>query len=155
MGIDPKKLQAFTQGGQPPDDGGDEGVEHEDVGGGEGAKKKKQHEAEEAEEGGEGKFGQLLPLLEAHAEDIADAIEGINPEILEDVESELEEEDSEALMDSADSLDQQLRSIMKKVFSGGLSPDEAYELADHLESEGLVDNAELVAGWFQRIAHLL
>lgn len=138
MPIDPKKLQAFAGGEQPQA----EEPEAEQPEGGE----------EDMQEGGEGRFGALIPLLEQYAEEIEAACDELPPEALEDPEMELEEADQTILVEGVNVLPEDLKAELKSAFGGGIEPEEAQELADHLESEDMIADPMRTAGWFQRVA---
>lgn len=141
MAIDPKQLEAFAGNGGPPpgeDDGQSPGS------GGDGG---------DDQEGGPGKFGQLLTLLEANAEDIESLAEEFDPDQLTDPGQELDPSDQDALKEGVESLDQPLQDEIAKSLPG-ITIDEARELANHLESESIVDDADRFAGWLFRVGQL-
>jgi len=151
MAIDLSKLQAFAGGNYDEE----EAPAAEPADTQQPARKGKKHALEETSEGGPDKFGQLLPLLEAHAEDIEATLDSINPEILDDLDMELAQEDTDELEASVNDLEPKLREAMKLAFSDGLSESEAHELGDHLSDEGLVADGDIIAAWLQRIANFV
>lgn len=146
--MDPKKLKAFAKGG-----GGDE------EGGGGGGGEEHDDEREEGEgEGGEeseGRFKELIPLLEENAEDIEEMADEVDPDSLTNPEAELTPEDEQSLTDQVDQLDEGLANKMKEVLSGGLSHDDAMKLADHLAEEEMIEDAGIVGGWLFRMAAVI
>jgi hypothetical protein len=144
MGIDPKKLEAFAQGGRkagvkpPPPPVEDDMTDA----------------AEEAKEG-EGRFGKLLPLLEKFHEDVEAACDELDPEVLKDSGAEMPPEDQTILKDGFENLDGELVAAGNEELSGGISMDEAHGMANHLESEGMTEDPDRVAGWLFRLAQTL
>jgi len=139
MAIDPKQLEAFAGNGGPPP-GEDDGQSSMDDG-------------DDQQEGGPGKFGQLLTLLEANAADVEALAEEFDPDQLTDPGQELDPGDQDALKEGVESLDQPLQDEIAKALPG-ITIDEARELANHLESESIVDDADRFAGWLFRVGQL-
>ena len=160
MAIDPGKLEAFAndeggkgggkggggkqKGGDHDGDGGDGGHdESHDEGGG---------ENEEKDEG-EGKFAKLTALLEEFAEDVEAAADSVDAEALHDPESEMSPEDEKIFEEDVDGLDEGLKKELAA--TGGMSLDEAHEIASHLEGEDMIEDGDRVAGWLFRAANHL
>jgi hypothetical protein len=141
MPIDPNNLAAFAAGTGGPPPGADEG-------GGE-----IPDEEAPVEEEGPGKFGMLLTLLEQHAEDVEGLTDEFDPAELVDETVELDEPDIQALWDGFDGLDEALQTEIRASLPG-VTLDEARDLASHLEAEGIIQDAERVAGWLFRVGKL-
>lgn len=105
------------------------------------------------EEGGPGKFGVLLTLLEQNADDVMALTEEFDPDQLIDEGQELDEEEQAALRDGAMTLPEDLQGELAKALPGA-TVDETREIANHLESEGIVDDAERLAGWLFRLGQV-
>ena len=148
MAMDPKKLQAFAGG----DDGGDAPA------GGQPSKQEMEdalsqaNEGSDTEEEGEGKYSDLIPLLERDADDVQSSIEELPPEILEDPRAELASEDEQTLLDGIQVLQPDLVGELKSSLSQGIEEDDAQAIADHLETEGMYDDGSKLAGWLIRVA---
>jgi len=142
--MDPKKLHAFAGAGPEPTD---------DESGGDGEHEEGGEEEEQAE--GEDRFAKLLPLLEENAEDIEDVADEVDGDVLTDPSAELSPEDSTAIQESLDDMPKDLTDAMREAFKGGLSHDDALELANHLEEEDMVEDAERIGGWLFRAAAVL
>jgi hypothetical protein len=133
MAMDPKKLQAFAGG----DDGGDAPA------GGQPSKQEMEdalsqaNEGSDTEEEGEGKYSDLIPLLERDADDVQSSIEELPPEIL---------------LDGIQVLQPDLVGELKSSLSQGIEEDDAQAIADHLETEGMYDDGSKLAGWLIRVA---
>lgn len=148
MAMDPKKLQAFAggdDGGGAPAGGQPSEQEMEDA-------LSQANEGGETEEEGEGKYSELIPLLERDADDVQSSIEELPPEILEDPRAELAPEDEQTLLDGIQVLQPDLVSELKSSLSQGIEEDDAQAIADHLETEGMYDDGSKLAGWLIRVA---
>lgn len=137
MALDPQKLSAFANSGGPPPD----------------AEPELDANAPLDEEEGPGKFGTLMTLLEQHADDVMALTEEFDPDALLDEGSELDESDATALQEGIDGLDEELQTELKTALPG-ITLDEAREMATHLSDEGIVDDAERLAGWLFRAGQL-
>lgn len=100
---------------------------------------------EEAQEGGEGKFSQLLPMLEEHVQDVIDCADEVDPDVLTSLGEDLMDDDRESLQDAFNGLDGKLKKEMKSALPD-ITEDQATELAEHLESEGMTDDPDKLAG---------
>jgi hypothetical protein len=137
MAIKPSALEAFAN---PIDEeGGDVPAE-------EGA-------PEDAQEGGPGKFGMLITLLEQFAEDVLPLTEEFNPDQLIDVGQELDEAEQDQIREGVGQLDEELQAELASALPG-VTLEEAQEVADHLEAEGIIDDAAALAGWLFRIGEV-
>jgi hypothetical protein len=108
---------------------------------------------EETEEGGPGKFGMLITLLEQHAEDVMALTDEFDPDQLVDAAQELDEAEQDQLREGASGLEEELVAEMKTALPGA-TIDETREVAMHLESEGIIDDAERLAGWLFRVGEV-
>ena len=159
MAIDPKKLKAFAGGadGEPPPAAmakpaaapAPSAEDYEDTG-----EEAEEPEAEEEEKETEtsDRFTALLPLLEAHAEELEEATVELNPDSLSDMDAELPPEDAASIEQGKASLDPELLAAMETAFSGGITAEEAHSLGDHLESEDMVSDGDVIAGYLFRLA---
>lgn len=137
MPIDPNSLAAFAGTGGPPP-GADESADA-DQGGGD-------------EEEGPGQFGQLLTLLENNADDVMALTEEYDPDELSDESAELDDSEKKSMLEGVQSLDQALQGELGKL--SGVSLDDAENMAQHLEGEGIIDDAERLGGWLFRVGQL-
>lgn len=108
---------------------------------------------EDMEENGSGRFGALIPLLEAGAEDLVERAEEMDGDALRDPTIELDPEEQQILQDGYSLLDRRLQQELRKV--GAISFDEAVELARHLQAEGMIDDPDRVAGYLARVSAML
>lgn len=137
MAIKPSALEAFAN--PMEEDAGDLPAE-------EGA-------PEDMQEGGPGKFGQLITLLEQHAEDVMPLTDEFDPDQLSDVAQELDDSEKDQLREGVKALDEELQAELKSALPD-ITIEEAQEVADHLESEGIVDDAARLAGWLFRLGEV-
>jgi hypothetical protein len=156
MAIDGKKLAAFAGGGghKGPTPSKEEKGEHHDE------EDRAEHEGEHEEghdddmqEGGEGRFGKLIPLLEEFAEEVEACCDEIDGDLLVDMEAEMPSDEEQILKSGLHTLDKKLVKALSEAFDGGISPEEATELAEHLANEEIVSDPDRVAGWLYRISH--
>lgn len=110
----------------------------------------------EFEEGGEGRFGALIEMLEDASIELEDALPDLSEEALEDPEAvplaELSPQDQDTIEDVYEELDDGLKAEMAKAFAGGISEDEAHELAEHLADEDMIDDEDGVGALIYRLA---
>jgi hypothetical protein len=132
MAIDPGALKAFANPTNDPD------MEPE--------------EGDDMQEGGPGKFGMLITLLEANADDVMSLTDEFDPDILTDIAQDLDEDDQATLRDGAMTLPDDLQAELGSL--RGSSLDETREIAVHLESEDVIDDVERLAGWLFRIGEV-
>ena len=137
MAIDQSKMAAFVNDGAPPPEGG-EVPEGEEM----------------PEEGGQEKFAKLIPLLEEFAEDVQESSDEMDVDVLTDDSIELEPDDMAILQEGYGSLDRRLKKEMEAC-CGGMSMEDGMYLAEHLETEGLIDDKERVGGWLFRVGEML
>jgi hypothetical protein len=109
--------------------------------------------SEDMQEGGPGRFGLLITLLEAHAEDVQALSDEFDPDQLTDVGQELDEDEQESLREGAQQLPEELQAELAKALPG-VTIDEAREIAEHLETEEIIDDAERLAGWLYRLGEV-
>lgn len=153
MAIDPNKMAAFAQQGPKPEadlsklnpGGGEKGAEG---GGGEPS-------SEDMKEGGQGKFGSLIPLLEEQAEEIEACCDELDPEQLANPEEPFDDENHDIFVESFAELDDALKDALIEAFAEGLKPEEADELATHLEGEGMIEDTERVANYLRHVARAI
>lgn len=145
MAMDKGKLAAFAKGA---DEAGD--VDQVSAAPVEGA-------GEDFQEGGPGRFGGLIPLLEEHADLLGEALMMVDEARLRDTTSDLEPEDHAAVDEGWQLFPPELQSAFAEAFGeGGVTVEDAAQLADHLDAEGLVDvDAEILAGYLFLIAEKL
>ena len=107
-------------------------------------------------EGGTGRFGALIEMLEDASIELQDAVPDLSEQAIEDVEAtplaELSPEDQDAIEDVYEELDDGLKAEMAKAFAGGISEDEAHELAEHLADEDMIDDEDAVGALIYRLA---
>ena len=165
MAINAKQMQAFANKGGPKggapaageltgkhkaDDHGAAGEDYsEEDHNEEGEPAEQEHE----EDNGDARFDVLKQLLEEHAEDLEAAAEELDPADL--AEEELPAADEKILHEAIGMLDKKLRKELQKTCSGGISREEADELADHLAEEEKIEMPEQVAGWLYHVARLV
>ena len=108
------------------------------------------------EEGGIGRFGAIIEMLEDASIELQDAVAELSPQALEDVEdtplAELSPQDQDTIEDVYEELEDDLRAEMVKAFAGGISEDEAHELAEHLADEDMIDDEDAVGAIIYRLA---
>ena len=109
---------------------------------------------EDHKEGGEGRFGALIPLLEASASDIEGMTDELDVDLLQDPEQEMDGENARLLHEGFESLPDELRSALEGSV-GGMSMEDAIQLADHLHDEDMISDPQVVAGWLFRLGQVL
>lgn len=140
MPINPAKMDAFlNEAGPAPED--------EMLEGEEGAEEPVAPEGDDTE-----RFVKLTPLLEEFIEEIAEAADESDPDILLDIETPLESDDYEIIVESIAGLDRRLQKEMKVALTGGITGEEADALAEHLASEGMTEEPEKISGFLFRAA---
>ena len=147
MPIDPKKLEAFAggkggRGGPPPAEMEEEPAEGEEMG-----------DSEEAPQGIE-KYAQLLQLMMEFQDDIEQCVDELDGEALLDAEVEMSPEDAQIMREGWDALDKRLKKEASKVL-GGLTNEDAAQIADHLYAEDAVADPDKLEGWLMRVASTL
>lgn len=143
--MDRSKLAAFA--GKLPGDSEPEDAHEEDQEGGDSGDA-------DTQEGGDGKFGQLIPLLEQFHEELEECGDDVDPDVLAAPESEMSEDDSDALMDAYNSLDGKLKKEMQAALPG-IVMDKADELAQHLADESMIDDQDKFAALLFRFGQAL
>jgi len=155
MPIDPKKLAAVAGGqsgpvmppkgggggAKPPKGGNPHDEAHPDM------DEKDETAADEADELPENlkSYAKLVKLLEDNATDVEEQCEGLDADMLASDESP-DDENKQEIEDCLESLPDDLVSEMKSSLKG-VSKDDAQALANHLEDEGFVTDADAVAGF--------
>jgi len=141
MGIDPKSLAAFAAPNQGKRKEADPAPDSDEV-----ALDEPEEADEDFVERGQGRFGKLIPLLEEHVEVVQEAADNLSPTAYDDLGEELSIEDGAVLQESFemahDNLQKELRASCADI-----SLEDCQRLADHLLSEGLLEDSERVAGW--------
>jgi len=105
------------------------------------------------QEGGPGKFGMLITLLEANADDVMALTEEFDPDQLTDVAQELDDEERASIQEGAASLPEDLVAELSATLPGA-TIEETREVAMHLEDEAIIDDAERLAGWLYRVGEV-
>jgi hypothetical protein len=111
-----------------------------------------QDEGDEMPEGME-KYADLMQQLEAHAGDVEEQAEGMDPEMLEDPSQAMDDDAKMEVEECLEALDDSLVEEMHDALKG-ISHDDAQMLADHLEQEGMITDADMVAGFLFRVGQL-
>jgi len=172
MAVDPSKLAAIAGGpsGQPMQQSqgkpgkGKPGKQKPGKGGGGGNPHQQAHpdmaEGDESSQdegdelpGGMEKYADLMQQLEAHAGDVEEQAEGMDPEMLEDPGAQMDDDAKADLAECLEALDDSLVEEMHDALKG-ISHDDAQMLADHLEQEGMITDADMVAGFLFRVGQL-
>lgn len=151
MAIDPSKMEAFAQG---PNPGGNADLTALKGGGGEPAGDAAPS-SEDMKEGGQGKFSALIPLLEEAAEEIEACCDELDPEQLGKPEEDFDDENHDIFVESFAELPDDLKAEMLEALADGITPEEADELATHLEGEGMIEDAERFANYLQHVARAI
>ena len=145
--MDPKKLQAFAQS-QP--------ASHKPKKGSPAAAPAPTQKADDKfKEGGSGKYGHLIPILEEHAAELQECCDELDHEALMDPEAEMGDADIEILKEGARALPDNIKEAVMQAFGDGISMEDALRLAEHLETEGMIDDAECVAGYLVKLGDLV
>lgn len=156
--MDPNKLAAFRdskpQGphpkGKQPNQQQQQGKQKPQGGDGGGDAGGDAGTDDDMQEGGEGKFGEFIPVLEQHASEIEDLTDEIDRNALTDFDSDLEENDEQAMQEGLDRLPDDFKQAFQAAIGGedGLTEDEARKLGDHLAQEDIITvDPDLFAGW--------
>lgn len=142
MGIDPKSLAAFAAPNQGKRKEADPAPASDEV--------ELDAEPEAADEdfveSGTGRFGKLIPLLEEHVEVVQEAADNLSPTAYDDLGEELSVEDGAVLQESFEMADDKLQKELR-ASCADIALEDCQRLADHLLSEGLLEDSERVAGW--------
>lgn len=136
MAIDPKQLEAFAN---PDGEGGEGDMPPE--------------EEAPPQEGGDSNFDALIPLLEANAEELESNAEELDGDLLLNVEQPLEEEDQAALIEGLEALPDDLKEGLRA--AQGLDLEKAEQLAQHLEAEEMIGDADRFAAYLVRAQQAL
>lgn len=130
--IDPKNLQAFAN--STPKIESYEGSDIED----------------EDEEGNEDRLGDLRPIAEAHADDFAELHANLSPEVLDDAELPLTDEDRLVLESDFAFQDPEFCVALAAV--PDFTAQDGADLGEHLEENGFVTDGASVGAWLYRFA---
>lgn len=109
----------------------------------------------EMQEGGEGRFGELIPLLESNAGEVAILAEDVPPEAVDEFEFQLSPQEQAAIRSGIAELDGELAQQLADVLGGGISEEEATELAEHVAGEGMSEDPRRLAAWLYQAAQVL
>jgi hypothetical protein len=162
MAVDPKKLEAYVNKGgapskpkggfPPPPKGGKPAEEPEEP-----AEEEDLEDDEEGGEEGEGgdlaEYGELMEVLRGNAEQVEEQVEMLDQGLLTDPGTE-DPEFLGAVGECLDALDQGVVDAMKECLPG-VSWDTAMDIAEALADEGVVVDAEPVAGFLFHAARTL
>jgi hypothetical protein len=162
MAIDPQKLAAVAgdKGGPPrgkPDKnsgpqpkGGNPHDAHPDMA------ESDETESDEASELPEElqQYAEFLQSLEAHAEDLEDQCDGLDGEFISDPGATPDDEQKQELEECLEACPDDLVSSFK-AHGANISHDDALKLAEHLESEGMISDAEPVAGFIFHVGQVI
>jgi hypothetical protein len=97
--------------------------------------------------------GAAIPALEQYAKEIEASCDELDYDMLTDPDLEMTEDDIAILQEGVLMLPPRLLKVIENL--AGIDIDGAQTIAAHLESEGMVDDAERVAGWIFRVGQLL
>lgn len=147
MALDPKKMAAFASHGPKPGMAELAAI-------GEKPQSELSMKSEDELEGGPGRFGKLIPLLEANAADLQLCCEEINPDALMNLSEDLPDDDYEILADSVIELPDDLLHEMVSTL-GGITPEEADRLAAHLEDESIVEEGDMIAAMLVHVGKMI
>lgn len=147
MAIDPQKMAAFASSGPAP---GTDDLEAADAE----TQPEVETKGEDMLEGGEGRFGKLIPLLEANAQELDACCDEIDPEALMNVNADLPDDDRDILLESVVSLDDALLTEMVSSL-GGVTPTEADQLAAHLEGESMIEDGDRLAAMLVHVGKMI
>jgi hypothetical protein len=111
-----------------------------------------QDESSEMEPGME-QYAELMQKLEASAEDVEEQAEGLDQDMLDDPGQAMDDDGKMEVEECLEGLPDDLVSAMHEHLKG-ISHDDAMKLADHLESEGMIDDADMVGGFLFRVGQL-
>ena len=106
------------------------------------------------QEYGPGRFGDLIPKLEEHAEEIEACCDELPLESLLVPEEELSSEDEMIFYEGIDALPEDLLEVMATALPG-LEPEDAMRIAEHLEAESRITDAMRTAGYLIRVAAVI
>ena len=107
------------------------------------------------EENGPGRFGAIIEMLEDASIELQDAVSELSEAALEELDvplAELAPQDQDTIEDIYEELDDGLRAEMAKAFAGGITEDEAHELAEHLADEDMIDDEDAVGAIIYRLS---
>lgn len=145
MAIDPSKMAAFASTGPKP--GSAEG-------GAPAPAPEVEAKDEDMLEGGEGQYGALIPMLEANAEELDACCDEVAPEALLNTEADLSDDDHDIFVESFASLPHELTEEMISSL-GGLTMEQAEDLATHLESEGMIEDSHRFACYLMHVSKMI
>lgn len=97
--------------------------------------------------------GAAIPALEQYSGEIEASCDELDYDMLTDPDLEMTDDDIAILQEGVLMLPPRLLKVIENL--KGIDIDAAQTIAAHLESEGMVDDAERVAGWIFRVGQLL
>ena len=137
MAIDAKRMQAFV------DDGG---ASDEEV--------PEQAGEQEPDDAWLDRYAKLLIMLEEYIDVVIEVSDEMDEGTLTDPKAELAPDDIGILVSGLASLDRRLSKELQ-ASAKGLPIEVAEKMAAHLEGEGMIEDAERVAGWLFRVGQYL
>ena len=146
MAIDPQKMAAFASGPKPGSDDLDAAAAQ--------PAPEVEKKDEDMLEGGPGRFGKLIPLLEANAEELEACCDELDPDALMNTGADLPEDDRDILLENVVSLPDDLIDEMMNTV-GGITKEEAEKLAAHLEDESMIEDGDLLAAMLVHVGKLI
>lgn len=151
MAIDPQKMAAFASAG-PKSAGPKPGSDVLDAI--ESSESEMETVPEDMLEGGPGRFGKLIPLLEAHAAELEEMCDDLDPMALMDVNTDLSDDERQILAEDVVDLPEELLGEMMDSLDG-LTAEEAEKLAAHLENESIVEDGDRIAALLVHVSKLI
>lgn len=97
--------------------------------------------------------GAAIHALEQYAQEIEASCDELDYDVLTDPDLEMAEDDIAILQEGVLMMPPRLLKVIENL--AGIDIDAAQTIAAHLESEGMVEDAERVAGWIFRVGQLL
>jgi hypothetical protein len=97
--------------------------------------------------------GAAIPALEQYSGEIEASCDELDYDMLTDPDLEMTDDDIAILQEGVLMLPPRLLKVIENL--KGIDIDAATTIAEHLENEGMVDDAERVAGWIFRVGQLL
>jgi hypothetical protein len=152
MAIDPNKMAAFAQQGPKP---GSANLAQLGKGGGEDRSVEPAPPSEDMQEGGQGRFSKLISLLEENAEELEACCDELDPEQLASPDKPFDDDNYDIFMESFASMEDDLKDELVSALADGLTPEQADQLATHLEGENMIEDSERVANYLLHIARAI
>lgn len=105
-------------------------------------------------EEGDGRYGALIPLLEHNATALEECCDELDEATLVEPTTALDKADEAALKSGYATLDDELKAEMERALPE-ISLEDALKLAQALEDEDMITDADRVAGYLVRIGSIL